>query len=75
MVSEISLLTSIAIRSAIVLVALVAGIRIFGKRQIGGMNIYDLVLVLLLANAFVCWGAGVLTVVCLLKVALGGGAA
>jgi uncharacterized membrane protein YcaP (DUF421 family) len=49
--SELGLLTAIAIRTAIVLVALVAGVRIFGKRQIGGMNIYDLVLVLLLANA------------------------
>jgi uncharacterized membrane protein YcaP (DUF421 family) len=50
-VSELGLLTSTAIHTAIVLVALVAGIRIFGKRQIGGMNVYDLVLVLLLANA------------------------
>jgi len=49
--SELGLLTVIAIRTAIVLVALVAGVRIFGKRQIGGMNVYDLVLVLLLANA------------------------
>ncbi|HEY8884117.1 MAG TPA: hypothetical protein VIO35_02300, partial [Chloroflexota bacterium] len=51
MASELGLLTVIAIRTAIVLVALVAGVRIFGKRQIGGMNVYDLVLVLLLANA------------------------
>lgn len=29
---------------------------------------------LLLANLFVCWGAGALTIVCLLKVALSGGA-
>ena len=28
---------------------------------------------LLIANAFVCWGAMALTVVCLLKVALAGG--
>ena len=30
--------------------------------------------VLLLANLFFCWGAGVLTVLAILKVALGGGA-
>jgi uncharacterized membrane protein YcaP (DUF421 family) len=45
------LLTTIAARTAIVLVALVIGIRLFGRRQLGGMNVYDLVLVLALANA------------------------
>jgi uncharacterized membrane protein YcaP (DUF421 family) len=45
------LLTTIAARTAIVLVVLVVGVRLFGKRQLGGMNVYDLVLVLALANA------------------------
>lgn len=44
-------LSIIAGRTAVVLVALVACIRLFGKRDFGGMNVYDLVLVLLLANA------------------------
>src|SRR5579875_937927 len=44
-------LSTIAARTAIVVLALLAGVRLFGKRQVGGMNIYDLVLVLLLANA------------------------
>src|SRR5207302_7655823 len=38
-------------RSAIVFVALIVGVRVFGKRQMAGMTIFDLVLVLLLANA------------------------
>jgi len=45
------LLSTIAARTAIVLVALVVGVRLFGKRQVGGLSIYDLVLVLLIANA------------------------
>ena len=44
-------LSVIAARTAIVVLALLVGVRLFGKRQVGGMNIYDLVLVLLLANA------------------------
>ncbi|MGH2459219.1 MAG: DUF421 domain-containing protein [Chloroflexota bacterium] len=49
--STLWFLSVIAGRTAVVLVALVAGIRVFGKRDFGGMNVYDLVLVLLLANA------------------------
>jgi len=49
--SGVLFLTAIAVRTAIVLVALIVGVRIFGKRQLGGMNVYDLVLVLALANA------------------------
>lgn len=45
------LLSTIAARTAIVLVVLLFGIRLFGRRQVGGMNVYDLVLVLALANA------------------------
>jgi uncharacterized membrane protein YcaP (DUF421 family) len=44
-------LSTLAARTAIVLVVLVVGIRLFGKRQMGGLNVYDLVLVLALANA------------------------
>jgi uncharacterized membrane protein YcaP (DUF421 family) len=41
----------IAVRSAVVLLFLIAGLRVLGKRQIGQMNIFDLVLVMALANA------------------------
>ena len=44
-------LAAIGVRSVIVLVALVAGIRIFGKRNVGGLTLIDLVMVLLLGNA------------------------
>lgn len=44
-------LAAIAARTAIILIALVVGARLFGKRTLGGMNVYDLVLVLALANA------------------------
>jgi uncharacterized membrane protein YcaP (DUF421 family) len=44
-------LFTIATRSGIVLVYLVLGLRLLGKRQIGQMNVYDLVLVMALANA------------------------
>jgi uncharacterized membrane protein YcaP (DUF421 family) len=44
-------LAAIGARSVIILVALVAGIRIFGKRDVGGLTLIDLVMVLLLGNA------------------------
>jgi uncharacterized membrane protein YcaP (DUF421 family) len=44
-------LAVIAVRSAVVLLFLIAGLRALGKRQIGQMNIFDLVLVMALANA------------------------
>jgi uncharacterized membrane protein YcaP (DUF421 family) len=44
-------LAAIAVRSVIVLVAVVTGIRIFGKRDVGGLTLIDLVMVLLLGNA------------------------
>lgn len=44
-------LSAIALRTFIVLLALVLGLRFMGKRQLGQMNIYDLVLIMLLANA------------------------
>lgn len=42
---------SIAVRTLIVLVSLVFGLRLLGKRQMGQFNIYDLALIMLLANA------------------------
>lgn len=44
-------LLTIGIRSGLVLLFLIAGLRWMGKRQIGQMNVYDLVLVMALANA------------------------
>ncbi len=46
-----SLLLAAAARTAIVLICLVVGIRLFGKRGMGNMNLLDLLLVLLLGNA------------------------
>jgi uncharacterized membrane protein YcaP (DUF421 family) len=39
------------VRSALIYVALLAALRIFGKREVGQFTLYDLVLVLLVANA------------------------
>ncbi len=50
-VSGIAELASTAVRTAIVLAALVMGIRLFGKRHIGEMNLYDILMVLIMANA------------------------
>jgi uncharacterized membrane protein YcaP (DUF421 family) len=44
-------LAAIAVRTLIVLLALVIGLRLLGKRQTGQFNIYDLSLIMLLANA------------------------
>jgi uncharacterized membrane protein YcaP (DUF421 family) len=44
-------LTTICARTAIILLFLVVGLRVLGKRQIGQMNIYDLALIMALANA------------------------
>jgi uncharacterized membrane protein YcaP (DUF421 family) len=44
-------LSIIAARTAIVLALLVLGIRLFGKRTMGGTSVIDLVVVLALANA------------------------
>ena len=63
--STIWFLSVIAGRTVVVLLALIAGIRLFGKRDFGGMNVYDLVLVLLLANAVqnaMTQGSGLLAV-------------
>jgi uncharacterized membrane protein YcaP (DUF421 family) len=44
-------LSQIAARTAIVLLFLAAGLRLFGKRQLGQMNVYDLAMIMALANA------------------------
>jgi uncharacterized membrane protein YcaP (DUF421 family) len=41
----------IAAKTTIIYVFLVAGLRLLGKRELGQMNIYDLVLIIVLANA------------------------
>lgn len=49
--ADASGLLNIAVRTAVVLAWLVLGLRLLGKRQVGQMNIYDLALVMALANA------------------------
>lgn len=44
-------LIAIAGRAAVVYIALLAGLRVMGKRELGQMTAFDLVVVLLLANA------------------------
>ena len=44
-------LTLVAIKTAIVYVFLILGLRLMGKRSLGQMNIYDLILIIVLANA------------------------
>ena len=44
-------LAAIGARTVIVLIALVAGIRIFGRRGVGGLTLVDLAMVLLLGNS------------------------
>ena len=41
----------IAGKTALIYIFLVAGLRLLGKRELGQMNIYDLVLIIILANA------------------------
>jgi uncharacterized membrane protein YcaP (DUF421 family) len=45
------LLAAIAVRTALVLLALVVGMRFFGRRHAGEMNVYDLLLVRMMDNA------------------------
>ena len=42
---------AIAGNTAVIYFCLVLGLRVFGKRELGQMNIYDLVLIIVLANA------------------------
>ena len=48
---ELGLLAAVAVRTAVVLVLLVIGLRVTGRRQAGELNLHDLLLVLVLANA------------------------
>src|SRR5579863_4416970 len=41
----------LVVRSVVVYAVLLAGLRIFGKREVGQFTLFDLVLVLLVANA------------------------
>lgn len=43
--------SAMAVRTGIVLIFLVLGIRLFGRRQMGQLTIYDLVTIMLVANA------------------------
>lgn len=42
---------NIAVRSALVFLALFVGLRLMGKRELGQMTVFDLVVILLIANA------------------------
>ncbi len=42
---------AIAAKTTLIYLFLVAGLRVMGKRELGQMNIYDLVLIIVLANA------------------------
>lgn len=48
---DFGLVTAMALRTALVLLTLVIGLRIGGRRHIGELNLYDLLLVLMIANA------------------------
>src|SRR6202045_5036506 len=41
----------IAAKTTVIYVALVAGLRLLGKRELGQMSLYDLVLIVILGNA------------------------
>ena len=44
-------LLTLAIRTAVIFLVMLAGLRLLGKRQIGQMNIYDLAMIMAIANA------------------------
>ena len=50
-ITGLLLMARIAIRTAVVFVFLIIGFRLVGKRQMGQMNIYDLAMIMLVANA------------------------
>src|SRR5439155_66651 len=47
----LSLLLDVAIRTSVVYLALLVGLRLTGKRQLGQMSTFDFVLLLIIANA------------------------
>src|ERR1700720_2085808 len=48
---DVNGLLVIAGKTTVIYLFLVGGLRFFGKRELGQMNIYDLVLIIVLANA------------------------
>jgi uncharacterized membrane protein YcaP (DUF421 family) len=65
MLDQVWILSAVAARTAIVLIALLAGIRLTGRRRLGAANLVDVVMVLLLANAVqnaMTYGSGLLSV-------------
>jgi len=50
-VTDWGALAEVAARSAIIYIVLLIGLRLFGKREVGQFTLFDLVLVLLVANA------------------------
>ncbi len=54
-------LLSVAVRTGLVILVLIVSIRLFGKREMGDLNLFDIVLVLLLGNAIqnaITYGSG-----------------
>src|SRR5205085_8655153 len=49
--ARLTALLIVAGKTTVVYLFLVAGLRLLGKRELGQMNIYDLVLIIVLANA------------------------
>lgn len=48
---SLAFLAAIAVRTTIVLLVLFIGLRLLGKRAIGELNLFDLLLILMIANA------------------------
>lgn len=48
--NEAVLLAALAVRSATIAVVAIVGLRLLGKRQLGQMNVYDVAMVMALAN-------------------------
>jgi uncharacterized membrane protein YcaP (DUF421 family) len=64
-IPELLFLSTVFARTFLVFAALVIGIRVFGKRNVGEMNILDLAMILLLGNAIqnaITYGSGQLWV-------------
>ncbi len=51
MTTTSSTLLDIALRTSVVYLALLGGFRLTGKRQLGQLSVFDLVLLLVIANA------------------------
>lgn len=47
----LGVLAAVGIRTGLVLIVLIAGIRAFGKRHLGELNVQDILMVLMMANA------------------------